>query len=274
MAGLWGFIADEVGLPQSTSTFQSLAEQRTGDGLVACAVSYGYAVAALEKRQVLHEVDLRVPWGTSLAVVGGNGAGKSTLARLLLGLDQPWSGTVTLDGTPLRDAAQAGCKTIAGAFQDFARFKLSVRENLTLLSRVPATDAALWEMMERYGIAERVRGLQGDLDAVLGSGDEGASELSLGEWQRLVLCRVALAAPNVVVLDEPTAFLDSAGSNWIVDDLLSVRPDEIKVLITHDAKLASCADQIVTLSEGRIVLHQSSGESIDGLANVFLSSKG
>ncbi|HEV2759428.1 MAG TPA: ABC transporter ATP-binding protein, partial [Acidimicrobiales bacterium] len=160
---------------------------------------------------VLHDVDLDLPAGATVAVVGENGAGKSTLVKLLCRFYSPTAGTITVDGVDLQSIDVAAWRgQLAGGFQDFARLELRLRESVGVgdLPRIddgPAVAAAL----ARTEGGDLTEGLAEGIEAQLGRQFDGA-ELSTGQWQKVAVARAVLReAPTLLLLDEPSSGLDA-----------------------------------------------------------------
>jgi ABC-type multidrug transport system fused ATPase/permease subunit len=198
---------------------------------------------------VLERLDLTVPAGTSLAIVGQNGAGKTTLAKLLCRLYDPQSGTIEVDGSDLRELDIASWRArLAVVFQDFIRFELPMRDNVAPSG---APDGAILAALESAGAA----GLAG-LDTVLARGYEGGTDLSGGQWQRVALARALCAVrqgAGVVLLDEPTAQLDVRGEAEIFQRLLAATRHCTTILISHRFSTVRQADRICVLERGRVI---------------------
>jgi len=200
-------------------------------------------------RPIYRGLDLTVPAGSSLAIVGVNGAGKTTLAKLLCRFYDPDSGSIEVDGVDLRDLDVASWRhQLAAVFQDFLRFDLTLRENVAP-DGAPDTDilAAL-----RDAGADDIA----DLDAVLATGYAGGRDLSGGQWQRVALARALCAVrrgARLVLLDEPTAQLDVRGEAAIFDRLLAATRGVTTILISHRFSTVRHADQIAVLEAGRVV---------------------
>ncbi|MCO5990181.1 thiol reductant ABC exporter subunit CydC [Actinoallomurus spadix] len=206
---------------------------------VAYARDGGGSVPALDG------VDLRLPAGRKVAVVGASGAGKSTLLGVLTGEVRP-EGAVLLGDAPLgaydpRDVRA----TVRGLTQDAHVFNASIRANVTL-ARPGATDAEATDAACRAGLLDWIEALPGGWDTLVGD-----SRLSGGQRQRLLLARALLADPPVLVLDEPTEGLDLATADRLVTDLLTDR--RTVVLVTHRLAPLAAADEIVVLDRGRVV---------------------
>ena len=162
-------------------------------------------------------LNLTVPAGTSLAIVGQNGAGKTTLAKLLCRLYDPTAGSIKVDGVDLRDIELAGWRArLAAVFQDFVRFELSLRENVD-----PAGQASDDDIRTAFADAGALH--LADLDTPLAKGYAGGTDLSGGQWQRVALARALCAVrrgAGLVLLDEPTAQLDVRGEAEVFDKVL------------------------------------------------------
>jgi ATP-binding cassette, subfamily B, bacterial len=200
-------------------------------------------------RPVLDGLDLVIPAGTSLAIVGQNGAGKTTLAKLLCRLYDPQEGAIEVDGVDLRDLdLDAWRSRLAAVFQDFIRFERPLRDNV-------APGGAPDDVV-RAALAEAGAEGLAALDTVLARGYPGGTDLSGGQWQRVALaralCAVRLGA-GLVLLDEPTAQLDVRGEAEIFDRILSATRQATTILISHRFSTVRHADRICVLEGGRVV---------------------
>ena len=207
---------------------------------------------------VLQDINFHVRPGEIVSIVGVNGAGKSTLIKLLLGLYKPDDGTIRYDDKNITAIApEQIALNCAAVFQDFARFRRPVREEL-----VPGPpnfqidDEALWRVINAVGIEERFqtlpRGLDTFLDPSLGEEGEGA-ELSGGEWQKVALARALVRNPQILVLDEPTAALDPQAEVELYQRFVELAAGRMTFLISHRIGSARLADRILVLDSGRIV---------------------
>ncbi|AEB42857.1 thiol reductant ABC exporter subunit CydC [Micromonospora maris] len=199
----------------------------------------------------LDTFDLDLPAGRRVAVVGPSGAGKSTLAAVLTGAVRPDGGRVTLDGRDLGTYSPEELPTVVGGLLAEAYvFHATVRENL-LLGRPGADELALFAAAEAAGLADWVRDQPDGWDTVVG--EEGA-QLSGGQRQRLALARALLAAPAVLVLDEPTEGLDPVAADEVLAGALAAVPAGRSVLlISHRLSGLAGLDEIVVLDAGRII---------------------
>jgi len=203
-------------------------------------------------------LDLVVPAGQSLAIVGQNGAGKTTLAKLLCRLYDPVSGSIEVDGTDLRDLdVDMWRSQVTAVFQDFVRFELSLRENVDPGGTAPA-DVVL------ATLAEAGADDLADLDTPLAKGYSGGIDLSGGQWQRIAVARALCAlrmGAGLVLLDEPTAQLDVRGEAEIFKRVLHATRGTTTILISHRFSTVRHADRIAVLEQGR-VLEQGSHDEL------------
>ena len=210
-------------------------------------------VAVLDTRggeEVLHGIDVEVPAGRTVALVGSSGAGKSTIASLVTRLQDVSSGAVELGGVDVRDMTFADLQQAVGMVtQDGHLFHDTVRGNLAL-ARPDATDAQLWDAIERARLGDVMRALPDGLDTVVG---ERGYRLSGGERQRMTIARLLLAAPRVVVLDEATAALDSTNERAIQDALGEALAGRTAIVIAHRLSTVRSADEILVVEAGLIV---------------------
>lgn len=195
-------------------------------------------------------VNLELPPGRRVAVVGPSGAGKSTLLAAIARFAPSHRGHLLLDGEDLTRVPEAALRrTVSGALQDAHVFHTSVRHNL-LPARPGATDAELHEALRRAGLLSWVLSLPRQLDTVVGS-DGG--RLSGGQRRRLVLARALLAAPPVLLLDEPTEGLDPASADAVLADVLTATRGTSLILVTHRTEGLEAVDEILVMDAGRVV---------------------
>jgi ATP-binding cassette subfamily B protein len=198
---------------------------------------------------VLEHFDLKIPAGSSLAIVGQNGAGKTTIAKLLCRLYDPQSGAIEIDGVDIREFDLASWRSrVTAVFQDFIRLEMPLRANV---APAGAPDDVVRSALELAGATNLA-----ELDTVLARGYDGGTDLSGGQWQRIALAR-ALAAVTlgvgVVLLDEPTAQLDVRGEAEIFDRLLAATRHCTTILISHRFSTVRHADRICVLEQGRVI---------------------
>jgi len=206
---------------------------------------------------VLDHLDLTIPAGSSLAIVGQNGAGKTTLAKLLCRLYDPQAGAIDVDGVNLRDLdIESWRSRVTAVFQDFTRYELPLRDNV---APAGAPDDVI-----RHALAEAGAGKLARLDTVLARGYDDGTDLSGGQWQRVsggqwqrvalarALCAVECGA-KLILLDEPTAQLDVRGEGEIFERVLRATRNCTTILISHRFSTVRHADRICVLEHGRVI---------------------
>jgi ATP-binding cassette subfamily B protein len=211
---------------------------------------------------VLQHVDLTIPAGSAVAIVGVNGAGKTTLAKLLAGFYEPTRGRIKVDGIDLRDldldAWRAG---MSACFQDFVHFEFLARES-TGLGDLPRIDdeRTVSQALERAKAADVVEMLPDGLGTLLGKGYDDGVELSTGQWQKVALGRAMMREdPLLLILDEPTASLDAYTEHALFERYAAASEragrdiGAITVLISHRFSTVRMADRVVVIEDGRIV---------------------
>jgi ABC-type multidrug transport system fused ATPase/permease subunit len=198
---------------------------------------------------VLAGLDLTIPAGSSLAIVGLNGAGKTTLAKLLCRLYDPQGGAIEVDGVDLRDLDLDTWRSrVTAVFQDFIRFELPLRDNV---APAGAPDESILAALQEAGAAQLA-----SLDTILARGYTGGTDLSGGQWQRIALARALCAVrqgARLVLLDEPTAQLDVRGEAEIFDRILATTRRCTTILISHRFSTVRHADRICVLEHGRVI---------------------
>ncbi len=203
-----------------------------------------------ESEEVLHGLSFRVEAGEMIALVGSSGAGKSTVASLVPRLYDVDSGSVRLGDVDVRDVTMASLRSTVGmATQDGHLFHDSIRSNLQL-ARPGASDDELWDALRRARLDDLIEMLPQGLDTVVG---ERGYRLSGGERQRLTIARLLLSRPQVVILDEATAHLDSTSETAVQEALGEALTGRTAVVIAHRLSTVRAADQILVVEEGRIV---------------------
>jgi len=236
-------------------------------GITLRNVSFGYPP---DGAPVLDGIDLHLPAGSAVALVGENGAGKTTLVKLLTGMYQPASGQVLLDEMPLDGIDLAAWRERTTAtFQDFVQFELLAGETIGI-GDLPRLDdgAALAAAIHRADADAVTDELPGGLATPLGRSFTGGQDLSGGQWQRLALARGMMRdAPLLLILDEPTASLDAITEAALFERYLAARrlagrTGAITLLVSHRFSTVRMADLIVVLDRGRIAASGSHAELI------------
>jgi ATP-binding cassette, subfamily B, bacterial len=233
-------------------------------GLVLENVHYGFGRGTAG----LDGIDMEIPAGQIVAIVGASGSGKSTLADLLSRQLDPDEGRVLLDDTDLRLLKLEDIRRhVAVVEQDPFIFHASVADNVRY-ARPDATSEAVDDAIAAAGLANLIQSMPDGADTIVG---ERGRQLSAGERQRLAIARAFLAEPSVVVLDEATGALDPSSEAAVLDGYDRVMRGRTTVIITHRLDLARQAERVIVVRDGRIaedgppVLLEAEGEAFRAL---------
>src|SRR3984957_1313412 len=210
--------------------------------------------------EILRGVDLELPAGQFVAIMGASGSGKSTLLGLLAGLDSPTAGKVIIDGVDITGLNEDALALVRGrkigfVFQSYQLIPtLTAEENVLLPYELSGGDVAAGmtrarELLTNVGLADRM--------------DHYPVQLSGGEQQRVALARAFITKPPILLADEPTGNLDGKTGNQVLEILLELNRQEgaTLVLVTHDPALAAHADRVITLRDGLVVSDESPGNA-------------
>ncbi len=203
-----------------------------------------------EQLTILHSLDLTIPRGQFVAVIGPSGSGKSTLLGLVAGLDAPTSGDILLDGQNITQMSEDDLATLRGGKVGFIFQSFHLIPSLTAYENILVP-------MEIMGHSQARKRAQSLLDEV-GLHDRGhhyPSQLSGGEQQRVAIARAFSNDPIILLADEPTGNLDSKNGSHIFDLLLRLNRERSTtlMLVTHDHQLADLADRKIALRDGHVV---------------------
>ena len=226
------------------------SEAKRAEGMPAREIRFRNVTFAYpgSTKPVLDGLDLTLPAGSSLAIVGQNGAGKTTLAKLLCRLYDPQGGAIEVDGVDLRLLDVASWRSrLAAVFQDFIRFELPLRDNVAPFG---APDDVIRAALAEAGASGLAR-----LDTPLARGYDDGTDLSGGQWQRVALARALSAVrmgAGLVLLDEPTAQLDVRGEVTVFERVLQATRKATTILISHRFSTVRQADRIGVLEHGRL----------------------
>lgn len=200
-------------------------------------------------KDVLRDLSLTLPFGSSLAIVGPSGAGKSTLIDILLGLSQPTSGTLEIDGQPLAHVMRQWRSRVGYVPQRVALFDASIAQNVALTWEQNFESDRVVEALERAHLSELATRGKGIEERI---GERGAA-ISGGQQQRLGIARALYSDPLVMVMDEATSALDTATENRVTESMRSLRGEVTFVTVAHRLATIREYDQVCYLDNGRIL---------------------
>jgi ATP-binding cassette subfamily B protein len=221
-------------------------------GIVFDHVSFRYPTGT---REVLEDVSLTVRPGEVVALVGANGSGKTTLIKLLCRLYDPATGTITFDGTDLRQFETTALRREIGViFQDYARYQLTARENIWFGNASLAPDQGTIAAAARHsGADDVISSLPEGYDTILGKWFADGEELSIGEWQKVALARAFMRDAQLIVLDEPTSAMDAKAEYAVFERFRQLIQGRTAIIISHRFSTVRMADRIYVLKAGRII---------------------
>lgn len=226
---------------------------RSGPGIHIQDVEFTYPGT---DQAVLRDVNLLIRPGETIALVGENGAGKTTLTKLLCRLYDPGKGAIRWDGQDVRALEPTELRgRIAAVFQDYARFPVSLRHNVTFGDLGAAGNAErLTRVLATAGLAFDLGNLPGGVDTPLTRELQDGGELSGGQWQRVAIMRALFNDPRteLLILDEPTAALDPNSEDEIYGVFEDMAKAKMTVIVTHRLALSRIADRVAVLHHGRI----------------------
>ena len=209
------------------------------------------------QREVLHKVNLTVPVGSKVALVGNSGGGKSTVTALIPRLYEIDSGSITIDGTDIKEFTISSLREqIAMVFQDNFLFDGTVRENL-LYGKENATDEEIAFAIKSAYLDEFVKKLPQGLDTMIG---ERGLLLSGGQKQRLAIARAILKNAPVVILDEATSALDNKSEKVVQQALAKLMEGRTTIVIAHRLSTIMDSDKILVINDGHVVEEGSHSE--------------
>lgn len=203
------------------------------------------------EREILHGVDLTIPQGKFVSLVGESGCGKSTISALLMGRNKGYTGSVAIGGAELRNIEKASLmRRITYVSHQSYLFKGTVRDNL-LMGKPGASDDELWSALTQVNLADFLRGEAG-LDTLF---SERGENLSGGQRQRLALARALLHDSPVYIFDEATSNIDVESENDIMAQIHALAGRKTVLLISHRLANVTASDEIYVLERGDIVQH-------------------
>lgn len=258
-----GTIPQQLAYADDYMTFLNVSERKAGQtreihldhGIALEHVSFCYPGS---DRAVFNDLNLYIPAGKTIAVVGKNGSGKTTLSKLLIGIYPAEKGCVCWDGADLNELGVENIERFTAVVsQPLNKFKLPLHESINL-SQNGGTDIVwMGDILKMVGLEHLADREQ--MNVVLGKEFDGI-ELSEGEWQKLAVARCMYKNAGLVVLDEPTGALDPLSEQKILNDFIAISKGKTSVIITHRLGICRKVDQIVVLDHGRVVQQGSHDE--------------
>lgn len=218
---------------------QLLPSTHVGKAVQLQNVDYSYE----NKKEVLKNINIEIKKGEKIALLGENGSGKSTLVKIMVGLLEPDSGSICINGRQ------------SIVFQDFAKFKFTMKENVFFGDlEEKDNEEKMIDSLGIVGIGKILENLPNGLQTELSKefSSEGV-ELSGGEWQKLAISRGVFRNAEVIVLDEPTAALDPIAEEKQLEALDSIFKDKSVIIVSHRVGIAKKVDRILFLKDGKII---------------------
>lgn len=236
-------------LLDETSEIQDPADPAPMDARDGTVALHGITSRDGHGRPLFTGLDLDIPHGQRVALLGPSGAGKTTLTSYLLRLVEPEQGRILIGGRDVTAVRRADLREhVSVVLQESVLFATSVRENIRF-GRPGASDAEIEEAAVRAGADEFVRSLPQGYDTPLG---QRGDTLSGGQRQRIAIARALVRRSELVILDEPTAGLDPVSTRHVVDSLAELTWDRTALVITHDPAVLADVDRVLWLEDGRI----------------------
>jgi len=210
-----------------------------------------------EMLTILHSLDLTIPDGQFISVIGPSGSGKSTLLGLIAGLDAPTSGEIRIDGQSITSMNEDALAELRGAKIGIVFQSFHLIPALTALENILAP----MEIAGMRDAKEQADQLLEDVD-LMARAHHYPSQLSGGEQQRVAIARAFANGPSILLADEPTGNLDSHNGRHVFDLMVQMnrRRNATLVLVTHDHELAASADRRISLRDGRVVSDSDNAE--------------
>ncbi|MBR6250460.1 MAG: ABC transporter ATP-binding protein [Bacteroidales bacterium] len=253
---------DFIDLPINSDTASNTFALPMKQGIRFENVSFKYTNAPHE---VIKNLNLTIPAGQSVAIVGSNGSGKSTLIKLICGLYEPSEGRITIDGVDMRNISRAEiAKNVSAIFQDFMLYNTTAADNIWFGNINSEKDtAAIRQAAAKAGIDNVFSSLKNGYETPLGHLTPDSEMLSRGEWQRTALARSFFNDAQIIVLDEPTSSLDAFMVANFTNTFRSIIQNRTAFIVSHRLATIRLADVIIVLNNHGIAEMGSYDELLD-----------
>ncbi len=203
---------------------------------------------------MLKNINLEIPSGQNLALIGENGAGKTTLVKLLLRMYDPSSGRILLNGIDIKEIPEDLLyQNYSTLFQDFEKFYLTIAENLEMAAGRKLTEPEMIKFLKFSNSWEFIKDTKGKLNQQLGPEYKNGIDLSGGQWQRLAIARAYSKGAPILILDEQTSAGDAKSEMEIFDRLNKEMEVNTLIFISHRFSTIKDAQRIIVLDKGRII---------------------
>lgn len=214
-------------------------------------VSFKYSHAT---HFALHDINLVVPSGQNVALIGENGAGKTTLVKLLLRIYDPVEGRILINGIDLKNIPESVLfQLYSTLFQSFGKFNLTIRENLELAAGKKLTEEECVKALKLSNAWNYVQDFPTKLDQQLGPTYKEGTDLSGGQWQQLAIARTLVRHTPILILDEPTSAIDAKSETEIFDRLHNRTKENTLLFISHRFSTIKDAERIIVLDKGKVI---------------------
>ncbi|OIP04892.1 MAG: hypothetical protein AUJ97_02125 [Bacteroidetes bacterium CG2_30_32_10] len=221
-------------------------------------------------RNVLNRVNLFIPKGKTVAIVGENGAGKTTIVKLICGLYQPTSGQVLFDDISTNNIdKETFSANMSVVFQDYVLFNMTAKENIWFGDiKSPMDDYKIKIAAQNSNIDSIIANLPNGYNTTLGKLFDNSEELSIGEWQKIVLAKAFYRNSQIIILDEPTSSLDAKTENELFHNFKKIVKDKTALIISHRFSTVKMADFIIVLDKDAIV-EQGTHEELINKSGIY-----
>ena len=221
------------------------------------------------ENDILKGMNFKLKKGKHYAIVGKNGEGKSTITKLITGLYPEYEGTILLNGRDIKSFRMSEIKAIFSVvYQDFAKFAVSLRDNIVLGDVAHMDDSRVDSLVEIAGMENLVKDLKYGLDTYLGKIHSEGQDISGGQWQKVAILRSLISQAPFRILDEPTSALDPISESKIYEEFEKLLSDKTTIFISHRLGSTKLADEILVVNDG-IVAEKGTHEELMAMKAIY-----